>query len=232
MCGRFTHEYTWAEIHAYYNLIDGEPVELAASWNTAPTQQAGVVVDAPDGARYLAMRWGLIPGWAEDMSIGSRLINARAETVAEKPAFRSAFRNRRCVIPASGFYEWKRSGSGRSKVSQPYYVTMARPGGTADAPALMSFAGLWERWKAADGSEVLSFTIITTAANQLVAGIHDRMPVILGRSESLEWLGAPNLALLRPCRSEWLRCWPVSRRVNTPRNDDSELIQPMGGGAG
>jgi putative SOS response-associated peptidase YedK len=109
MCGRFTQLYTWAELHSFYNLIDAIPPELSASWNVAPTQQVGVVVASDGGVVYREMRWGLIPSWAKDMSIGSRLINARGETAAEKPAFRSAYRARRCVIPASGFYEWLRA---------------------------------------------------------------------------------------------------------------------------
>jgi putative SOS response-associated peptidase YedK len=108
MCGRFTQLYTWAELHSFYTLIDAIPVELTASWNVAPTQRVGVVVASQHGAVYGEMRWGLIPGWAADVSIGARLINARAETAAEKPSFRAAYRARRCVIPASGFYEWRR----------------------------------------------------------------------------------------------------------------------------
>lgn len=232
MCGRFTHEYTWAEIHEYYGLIDADPPEPTPSWNTAPTQRVGVVIDTEKGARYVEMRWGLVPSWADDISIGARLINARAETVAEKPAFRSAFRHRRCIIPATGFYEWKHGGSGQPKpvkVKQPYYITMANSGGSIGVPPFMSFAGLWERWKSKSGPEILSFTIITTAANQQVAQIHERMPVILGRDESRDWLHAPDLSLLRPCPAEWLRAWPVSTRVNSPSNDDSGLIQPVGG---
>jgi putative SOS response-associated peptidase YedK len=228
MCGRFTHEYTWAEIHAYYSLVNASPPELTASWNVAPTQQVGVVVEAlrgasgATGAMYLEMRWGLIPSWAEDVSIGSRLINARAETVAQKPAFRSAFQHRRCVIPASGFYEWKRLEQASPKkggAKQPFYVTMA-----SGEP--LSFAGLWEQWRPDGGPEIVSCTIITTSANEAIAPIHDRMPVILGREGAREWLRAADVSLLRPCPSAWLRAWPVSTRVNNTRVDDPSLIDP------
>lgn len=221
MCGRFTHDHTWAEIHAYYNLINATPLEPGHSWNAAPTQQAGVVVAASNGALYAEMRWGLVPAWADAIAIGARLINARAETIAEKPAFRSAFRQRRCVVPASGFYEWRKGKQAGGAPKQPCYVTMA-----SGEP--MSFAGLWERWRPEGGAEILSFTIITTGANPLIAPIHDRMPVILSREGARDWLANADAALLRPCPAAWLRAWPVSARVNSPRNDDPNLIDPVG----
>lgn len=225
MCGRFTQDYTQAEIQAYYDLIDVEPPDLQPSWNVAPTQQVGVVVSVSGSQpgvsprRFVPMRWGLTPGWADSLAIGARMINARAETVASKPAFRAAFRQRRCVIPARGFFEWKRStqSGGKAGVRQPFYVSMA------DA-RLLSFAGLWESWRPADGPEVLTCTIITTGANAALAPIHDRMPVILSREGALEWLRSADVSLLRPCPPDWLSVWPVSTRVNSPRNNDPGLI--------
>ncbi len=212
-----------------------ESAELSASWNVAPTQQVGVVVAGERGAVYGEMRWGLIPSWAADVSIGARLINARAETVAEKPSFRAAYRSRRCVIPVSGFYEWRQTAPELGKkagktagAKQPYYVTMA-----SGEP--MSFAGLWEKWRKGDGAEVLSCTIITTAANALIAPIHDRMPVILSRDDCEAWMrpaggAAPEPSLLQPCPAEWLRSYRVSTRVNSPRNNDPSLIEPEADG--
>jgi putative SOS response-associated peptidase YedK len=173
------------------------------------------------GGRELALvRWGLIPAWAKEASIGGRLINARSETVAEKPAFRSAFRKRRCLVPADGFYEWRKREGGGPK--QPMLVRR-RDG------APFAFAGLWEHWRGPEG-EVQTCTILTTEANAVLAPIHDRMPVILDPAAYDRWLdparpGAEEL--LRPCSDGWLEAFPVSTRVNNVRNDVAELIAPM-----
>lgn len=223
MCGRFTYLYTWAEIRDYCNLMNSEQLPLEASWNVAPTQQAPVIVASERGATLTTMRWGLIPSWAKDASMSAKMINARAETVAEKPAFRAAYKARRCIVPASGFYEWKQAGPGAAKAGpkQPFYITTA-----SGEP--MTFAGLWERWKAKDASaETFSFTIITTDANDAMAPLHDRMPVILSREGAQQWLRQANAALLKSCPSDWLQMRPVSTAVNSPRNNDASLIAPQ-----
>jgi putative SOS response-associated peptidase YedK len=187
-------------------------------YNVAPTQQVGVVRQIDPNQRQLAyMQWGLIPHWAKDPKIGSQMINARAETAAEKPAFRDAFRRRRCLVVADGFYEWKKTGG---KTKQPYYIRMkdARPFG---------FAGLWERW-----GELETCTILTTSPNELCAPLHDRMPVILGTSDYGRWLdpsqtdAAELQPLLAPYPADEMLAEPVSTRVNNVRNEDETCIAP------
>jgi putative SOS response-associated peptidase YedK len=208
MCGRFTQAFSWAELIALYRLVDEIAPHLSASWNVAPTHNAGVIVLAADGIRFQPMRWGLVPAWAKDPSIGSKLINARAETLGQKPAFRQALKARRCIVPISGFYEWRREARGK----QPYFI------GGADGKPL-SLAGLWEDWNG-----LLTFAIVTVPANGMLAPIHDRMPAILALDEALAWLKTGDTALLKPCPSEALAAWPVSTRVNSPANNDSGLI--------
>ena len=167
------------------------------------------------------MRWGLIPSWATDPAIGNRLANARSESVLEKPAFRAAMRRRRCLIPADGFYEWKKNG--RNK--QPYLI------GLRDG-RLFAFAGLWEAWEGADHSYVESCTILTTTPNELMAPIHDRMPVILPAEAYGPWLDpavppAEVLAWLRPLPADQMTAYPVSTLVNNPRNDRPECVAPL-----
>jgi putative SOS response-associated peptidase YedK len=211
---------------------------LRPRFNVAPTQAVPIVrnraaaerrrltilrrADGTAERELVTARWGLIPPWARDPAIGSKTINARAESVAEKPAFRAAFRARRCVVPASGFYEWRRRGKGPR---WPYLIR--RRDGQP-----MGFAGLWETWTdPATGEVVTTCTIVTCAANELMAELHDRMPVILGPEDYEAWLDPSDprgTGLLRPCPAEWLEAVPVSTRVNNPRNDDSGLIQPEG----
>jgi putative SOS response-associated peptidase YedK len=169
------------------------------------------------------VRWGLVPHWADDLSIGSRMINARGETVASKPAFRSALKHRRCLIPADGFYEWKKIGAGK----QPHLIRFA------DGRAF-AFAGLWERWLSRDGgAPVDSCTIITTTPNGLLRELHDRMPVILPPAAFEEWLrpeplAAPRLdELLRPHPDSEMEAFAVNRRVNSPANDDPSCVEPL-----
>jgi putative SOS response-associated peptidase YedK len=219
MCGRFTNKLTWAEIHALYT-ITSPPLNFAARYNIAPTQDVPVVRQGENGRTLSMLRWGLVPSWAKDRKIGASMINARAEGVAEKPAFRVAFRTRRCLVPASGFYEWIAEG----KKKQPVYIT------AADGGAL-TFAGLWERWSG-EGETVESFTIITTAPNAVCAAVHDRMPVILGRADWDAWLDPQRpkdeaLTLLRACPDALLTTWKVDARVNTPRVDDPTCIAPL-----
>ena len=193
------------------------------SYNVAPTQAVAVVRGGPSGRTFARLHWGLIPSWAKDASIGNKLINARAETLVEKPAFRAAYRSRRCLVLADGFYEWA-PGPGRK---QPWYFRLksGRPFG---------LAGLWERWKPGDDEAVESCTIVTTTPNEVVARLHDRMPVILEERSFDTWLdpgyrGSDAVAgLLRPCDGELLDAYPVSFAVNSPSNDSPACIAPLG----
>lgn len=195
----------------------------APSWNVAPRAEV-LTVDDKDGSRRLRpMRWGLVPAWASDPGVGDRMINARAETVLEKPAFRTALERRRCIVPADGFYEWERIGSRK----QPMYLH-ARSG------APLALAGLWAVWRDAtvpDGPWLRSCTIVTTAANSTVAPVHDRMPVMLAPDTWDRWLdrdltdGEAVIDLLRPAADDLLELWPVSPRVNSARHDDARLIE-------
>jgi putative SOS response-associated peptidase YedK len=232
MCGRYTLTSPVAEVAATFGFP--ERPNLPARFNIAPTQQiAAVRRDPADGRRHLALlRWGLVPSWAKDAAIGSRMINARAETLAEKPAFRSALKHRRCLIPADGFYEWRRDPGGGPK--QPFRIVM-RDGEP------FALAGLWEVWKepreapsdpAPLDQPLESATIVTTAANAVLRDLHDRMPVILAELDWDAWLDPAvppeaALALLKPCPEDWLDRYPVSTRVNSVRNDDPTLIEPV-----
>jgi putative SOS response-associated peptidase YedK len=221
MCGRYTLKTAEEEIAGRFGVeITGQ---LAPRYNIAPRQQVPVVRLADDGARReLAFaRWGLVPSWAKDDSIGNRLINARAETVAQKPAFRAAFKSRRCLIIADGFYEWAQRDGGPK---QPYYFYM-KDG------RVFAFAGLWERWKGTNGGAVESCAIITTTANSVLEPIHDRMPVILHEADYDRWLDPdPRRAsdlkdLLVPYPAGEMASHAVSRLVNTPSNEGPRLIE-------
>jgi putative SOS response-associated peptidase YedK len=221
MCGRFTLRSTPAVVAQEFSLFD-EP-DLAPRFNIAPSQAVAVVRQKPGAeARELAwLRWGLIPSWADDPSIGDRLANARSETAATKPSFRSAFRSRRCLVVADGFYEWQRT-NGRK---QPYFVGLQseRPFG---------LAGLWERWEKGD-EPVESCTILTTEANDLMKPIHERMPVIVPPEQYGLWLDprcqdTEKLAeLLRPYPPEGMLAYPVSTLVNNPRNDVPQCVEAL-----
>ena len=221
MCGRYTLKQL-GEDFAEELGIDGVPEELEARFNICPTQDVLVVPNRPKRS-FQRFRWGLVPHWAKDISIGAKLVNARAESLGEKPSFRDPFRRRRCAIVADGFYEWKKEGGGKA----PYFIQL-RGGGT------FTFAGLWDRWvPPAGGAPLFSCTIVTVDANELLRPIHDRMPVILGRDAREAWLatddpGAEALTrLLTPYDPAALEAWPVSRRVNTPANDDASLVAPV-----
>jgi len=235
MCGRFsltTAPEAMRALFDYENLPN-----LAPRFNVAPTQPVATVRLAAGGKRELVfMRWGLVPSWANDASIGSRMINARAETVAQKPAFRDAFRHRRCLVPADGFYEWREEEGRR----QPFRIGMK--GGGAFA-----FAGLWERWTAkapapalglAAGESVETVTIVTTEANDKLRPIHERMPVILPPADYAAWLDVEACpperarALLEPYPVEPMAFYRVGMRVNNVRNDDRDCIVPLRAAAG
>lgn len=194
---------------------------LAPRYNIAPSQNAPVVRDVDGKRRSLSLlRWGLIPSWAKDEKIGHRMINARAETLAEKPSFRKALQERRCVIPANGFYEWRQTEQGR----QPYFI---KP----HDRRLIGMAGLWERWTRKEGQAIESFAIITTSANDLMKPIHDRMPVVLSRECYEQWLNCRDYdggqigRMLKPFPSDLLEMYPVGKTVNSPTNDSRACIQ-------
>ena len=216
MCGRYTITSPLDAIRALFD-VDERP-NLAPRFNIAPTQSVPAIRqgDTPSGRALVQLRWGLIPHWAKDAGMGARLINARAETVAEIPAFRDAYAQRRCLIVADGFYEWRRAG----KEKQPFRFTLTDGGPFA-------FAGLWSRWRSPAGETIESCTIITTQANALVAPIHTRMPVILAPEDHGRWLDSANdgRPLLRPYPAEAMTAYPVSTRVNAVRNDDAGLIE-------
>jgi putative SOS response-associated peptidase YedK len=230
MCGRFTLT-TPVERLAEQFELSGELPEVRPSYNIAPIQQIATVAANSEGERKLReLHWGFIPRWSKDPEIGSRMINARAETVAQKNSFKSAFKKRRCLILADGFYEWQRRQSA-SGPKQPYYVRL-------ETGATYAFAGLWESWEGEDGRgnkrTIHSTTIITTEANELVGGIHHRMPVILPPESYETWLDtsiqAPEelMPLLVPYPSDAMQAYPVSTRVNRPANDDAECLEPVG----
>jgi putative SOS response-associated peptidase YedK len=224
MCGRYkltAHE-KWLSF--LFNL-DPEDVDWAARWNVAPTQEVVTVrQDAKEPKRIFGlMKWGLIPYWAKDASFGPKAINAMAETAAEKPAFSDPMRKRRCLIPADGFYEWKRIGA---KSKQPYNIGLADGG-------LFAFAGLWDRWKDPAGREIVTCTILTTNANSLVQDVHSRMPVILRPEDCDLWLdpGVTDPAkvtdLLKPFDARLMKKYPVSSAVNRVANDGPECAEEV-----
>ncbi len=222
MCGRFTLIKTGEVVAELFELADTP--DLSPRYNIAPTQPvAAVVCDAPSAPRRLVnLRWGLIPTWAKDPTVGSPMINARADTIATKPSFRSAFKKRRCLIVADGFYEWQKVNGGK----QPQYITMSDRDPFA-------FAGLWEHWRGSDGQDIYSCTIITTEPNELMKPLHDRMPVILPRDAYASWLDPNNTSasdlqsLLCAHAAEDMCAHPVSLRVNNPAHDVAACVQPV-----
>ncbi|MCG8586183.1 MAG: SOS response-associated peptidase [Pirellulales bacterium] len=219
MCGRYTLRTPAHVLVKQFNLPG--LVELPERYNIAPTQTVVGVRASEDGSREAAtFRWGLVPFWAKDPAIGNRMINARAETVATKPAYRAAFKRRRCLVLADGFYEWQKQG----KAKQPFFMHM-------DDDGPFALAGLWERWGKDDDEAIESCTIITTEPSPLLADIHDRMPVILEESDHELWLD-PDFenyeylgSMLRPFLDERLVAEPVSSHVNNPRNDSPRCVE-------
>jgi len=222
MCGRFSQTAS-TEVITQQFALDDLPL-FKPRYNIAPSQPIAAIRIEPDTTtRNLVMlRWGLVPSWAKDPKIGNQCINAKAETVGEKPSFRSAFKKRRCLILATGFYEWQAQG----RTKQPMWIGLRsrRP---------FAFAGLWEHWKPAEGVSLETCTIITTEPNDLMAPIHNRMPVILAPASYDQWLDptfqqAETLkALLRPFPSEELTAYPVSTLVNNPRHDAPQCLEPV-----
>lgn len=221
MCGRFALFAAGDEVAKRFQLP--EPTLFEPRYNIAPTQPVASVRATATGHELAWLRWGLIPSWVTDPAIGNRLINARCETVAEKPSFRSAFRQRRCLVPASGFYEWQKRGAGRK---QPYFI---RPhdGG------LFALAGLWERWHDPQGELVETCTILTTEANQLMRPLHDRMPVIVDPASDSVWLDPRSSAdalrsLFVPFGSERMEAIAVSSWVSDPKHEGPKCVAPVG----
>lgn len=221
MCGRYTLRTRLNELLQFYSVES--QLQWEPRFNIAPSQSIAAIRNDPDGDKreLAALRWGLIPSWADDIRIGNQLINARAETIVTKPSFKQASKSRRCLVLADGFYEWKKSG----KTKQPYFIQMAdeRP---------FVFAGLWERW-AKSQPAIESCTIITTTPNALVADIHDRMPAILSEATATLWLDRnvkdtdTLTPLLVPYPADKMVAYPVSPFVNSPQHDSADCIQPI-----
>jgi putative SOS response-associated peptidase YedK len=233
MCGRFSSS---TQLSFLLEQFRAEPAGVEGhqpSWNVAPASDILVVMASSDGARQLrALRWGLVPRWAKSPTAANKMINLRAETVREKPSWKSSLARRRCIIPIDGFYEWQDQGKGRRK--QPFYIT-------ARDQQPLALAGLWATWHAPDddadgpGDELWTCTILTTTANQLMGSVHHRMPVILPAEAWDAWLDPANTdveqlaALLEPAPEELLALWPVDQAVGNPRNNRPELQEPLEG---
>lgn len=221
MCGRFGLSEPRIEVEKAFGAR--LQVDLEPRYNIAPTTPILVVKDSPQGRIGTFHLWGLVPAWAKDPGLGAKLFNARSETAGEKPSFRNALKRRRCLIPASGFYEWQASKEGGK---QPFWIRR-KDGG------LLALAGLWETWQGPNGEELDTCAILTTDPNEVMAPIHDRMPVILGKDAYAAWLdcsdetraGIP--ALMHPCPASWLVADPVGKAVGNSRNEGAELIRPL-----
>jgi len=225
MCGRARLSSDVSEIKLVFRIPPERPTpNFPPSWNVAPTDSLPIVrYDRKAGQRSLdLLRWGLIPFWAKDIKVGFANINAKAEGIETRPAFRDAFERRRCLVPVDNFYEWKKTATGK----QPFAIALADR-------SIMALAGLWENWKSSAGEWVRSFAIVTTEPNELCAQLHNRMPVVLAPKAWPAWLGeepadeAHLKALLAPYPSEGMICWPVSSRVGNVKNNDPSLIDPV-----
>ena len=218
MCGRYALTVDPSEFLDEMGLAPDSDAPWSPRWNIAPTQDAPVVLHGRDGRpRVERFRWGLVPHWADAPAVGTRMINARAETVASKAAFRDAFQRRRCLVPASGFYEWRAVAGNK----HPWWIH-------GDAPVL-TFAGLWERWRAEDGERLHTFTILTTRASAWIAPLHHRMPVVIDPEDRSSWLeGDMSAERLHESWDGRLTAEPVSVLVNSPKNDDPECQAPVG----
>ncbi|MEK3837362.1 SOS response-associated peptidase [Paenibacillus sp. FSL R7-0128] len=223
MCGRFTITITLEEILSHYLIDDSKTATLQPNYNVAPMHNIPAVIATNDGKRLEELRWGLVPFWAKDDKVGSKMINARAETVAQKPAFKRLLKSKRCIIPADGFYEWKKDGS----TKQPYRILKSDGN-------IFSFAGLYDTWEDPEGKKISTCTIITTTPNSLMADIHDRMPVILRSEDKADWLERDNddveslLKLLRPYDASKMRAYKVPSAGGNVRNNSVELLENIG----
>ncbi len=220
MCGRFVRAVSLEDIADEFG-VDKPDFDLSPSHNIAPSQNIAIIKSGEKKSLALC-RWGLIPSWAKDPAIGHKMINARSETIAEKPSFKSSFKHLRILIPANGFYEWKREG----KIRTPYYIRLK-------SRVSFAFAGLVNYWKSPEGNQVCTSCIITTDANELLQPVHDRMPVIIRKEDEDKWLdnGEQNknalLALLKPYSSDEMDYYAVSPMVNSPANNSPECINPV-----
>ena len=217
MCGRFALYSSFAAIKEYADILN-EIEEMGANFNVAPGQIIPVIRLQQKRKILETVKWGLVPFWTNNPEIGSRLINARAETISIKPSFKAAFRYRRCLIPANGFYEW------RKEDKQPFYIQLTDR-------ELFSFAGIWEEWHYADNTPLRTCSIVTTEANEAMQPIHERMPVILSCRDEEKWLTQNDekklLNLLQPCDSELMKMHPVSKAVNSYKNNDEQLLKEV-----
>jgi|YelNatPaOPRAMG01_1025707.scaffolds.fasta_scaffold10031_5 putative SOS response-associated peptidase YedK len=224
MCGRYVLKTSMRQLQRIYGIPDDDTSrseEWRPRYNLAPSQDAPVVRVLAGQRRLDLLRWGLLPGWATDPTLALKLINARSETVATKPAFRGAFRSRRCIVPADGFYEWQAGPSGK----QPFYIHAADD-------SVLSLAGLWETWRSPGGEVLETYAILTTEANAWMRPLHDRMPVILLGEAVDQWLDPASSAgalqsLLKAPPEVSLKAYPVSRAVGAVKNDSAELIEPQ-----
>jgi putative SOS response-associated peptidase YedK len=227
MCGRYRLSKTEKYLLEHFGVRSREDFEWKPRYNIAPTDQVPVIRQDKDQPQrsITSMRWGLIPYWAKDASIGAKMINARAESLTEKPAFKDAIERRRCLVPADAFYEWKKTSKGTKIVRRPFLIRMKND-------EAFAFAGIWDRWKSPEGKLVLSVSILTTDANPLVRDVHDRMPVIVSREHYDVWLD-PKFRdvkaleeILKPYDPREMEKLPVSDRVNSVKNDDPECASP------
>jgi putative SOS response-associated peptidase YedK len=216
MCGRFALNKSAADLKRHHNAANA--LEYPASYNIAPSQPIVSILQRGGQREITLMKWGLVPSWAKDPAIGNAMINARAETVEEKPSFRASFKRKRCIIPASGFFEW------HAKTRQPYYFSPRED--------IFSFAGLWDRWRSPAGSELISCAILTAGANDLMKAVHERMPVILDADAANLWLSdsqdVPLLkSVLRPYDGARMQAWQVSKEVNSPAHNYPKILEAV-----
>ena len=224
MCGRYSQGVDVSKLVDRFKVVVGiELLALPKRYNIAPSQNAPVILRENQEHHLKLFKWGLIPSWAKDPAIGNRMINARAEGIAEKPSFRKPIKRTRCLVPADGFYEWKKDPNGKTKTPMRIVLRSSEP---------FAFAGLWDTWKDPEGKEIRTYTIITTQANEALKPIHDRMPVILKLEDEDTWINPDAnveelMRLLGPYPNDEVEAYPVSKLVNSPKNDTPEVVVPQ-----